>query len=281
MTQSKIMTFGLHRFVCRPAIPLLLVLCGSGSPWTSAAPAPSSPSTSQAENHASQKSSQTNDPAVPGITADAQKIFHALIEAVGGAAAIRSVRSLITEADVTVVSQGVKQQGIRRNVVLFPDDNRVEMKFGDVEILQVVRKDRGWAKIHGKTTQLPSATVESLRKGMMRDWISLLKEGLKRETRLEAVDSSTLLLYPATGDRLILSINPKSGLPKTLSYRVPDPFGLEVEARDEYSDFQRVEGILYPHKISITQGGEEAGTHAVKSIRINAPIEPSLFELAP
>jgi tetratricopeptide (TPR) repeat protein len=56
-------------------------------------------------------------------------------------------------------------------------------------------------------------------------------------------------------------------------------FGSEVRSENRISDYRRVNGVLFPFKITETEiaTGKELNSNTVKSLEVNTPMEPSFF----
>ena len=55
--------------------------------------------------------------------------------------------------------------------------------------------------------------------------------------------------------------------------------GGEVEQEMIFTDYQKVDGFVYPFTITIVQDGEEFGIMTVSELKINSGLEDSLFKM--
>jgi outer membrane lipoprotein-sorting protein len=55
--------------------------------------------------------------------------------------------------------------------------------------------------------------------------------------------------------------------------------GVEVEQDVFFSDYRKVDGVLFPHLVTIYQEGEEFGIMTVTEVKFNTGLEDSLFKM--
>jgi hypothetical protein len=85
------------------------------------------------------------------------------------------------------------------------------------------------------------------------------------------------VLVDAGGDPVTLGIDPKTGRVLSVSYRGSGPTGAPADVVQTFSDFRDVNGVTLPFKMSSTFNGEPGASSAATSIRLNEPVDASVF----
>ena len=95
---------------------------------------------------------------------------------------------------------------------------------------------------------------------------------------VNAVDESSVQIADTTGQVASVEFDPRTHLPKRVSYETLQAGGAPVYSEDVYEDFRDVGGIKVPFKITINQGGGKFSDVVVKDYKINTGLSP--LELA-
>jgi hypothetical protein len=95
---------------------------------------------------------------------------------------------------------------------------------------------------------------------------------------VNAVDESSVQIADTTGQVASVEFDPRTHLPKRVSYDTLQAGGAPIYSEDVYEDFRDVGGIKVPFKITINQGGGKFSDVVVKDYKINTGLSP--LELA-
>ena len=105
----------------------------------------------------------------------------------------------------------------------------------------------------------------------------LLSDRLEGRT-VNATDDSSVQITDTTGQVTNVEFDPRTHLPKRVSYDTQQAGGAPIYSEDVYDDFRDVGGIKVPFKITINQGGGKFSDIVVKDYKINTGLNP--LELA-
>ena len=105
----------------------------------------------------------------------------------------------------------------------------------------------------------------------------LLSDRLEGRT-VNAIDDSSVQIADTTGQVASVEFDPRTHLPKRVSYDTQQAGGAPIYSEEVYDDFRDVGGIKVPFKITINQGGRKFSDVVVKDYKINTGLNP--LELA-
>jgi zinc protease len=95
---------------------------------------------------------------------------------------------------------------------------------------------------------------------------------------VNAIDDSSVQITDTTGLVTSVEFDPRTHLPKRVSYDTQQASGAPIYSEDVYEDFRDVGGLKVPFKITINQGGRKFSGVVVKDYKINTGLNP--LELA-
>jgi len=101
----------------------------------------------------------------------------------------------------------------------------------------------------------------------------LLSERIEGRT-VNALDDSAVQIADTTGQVASVEFDPRTHLPKRVSYDTPQAAGPPIYSEDVYDDFRDVGGLQVPFKIVINQGGRKFSEVVVKDYKINTGLNP-------
>jgi zinc protease len=95
---------------------------------------------------------------------------------------------------------------------------------------------------------------------------------------VNAIDDSSVQIADTAGQATTVEFDPRTSLPKRLSYDTQQAGGAPIYSEDVYEDFRDVGGIKVPFKITVNEGGRKFADIVVKDYKINTGMNP--LELA-
>jgi zinc protease len=217
-------------------------------------------------------------------SAKAAALVDRAINAKGGLEKLKGLKTIIATQNVTVQNPTEPTSFETTNYIQYPDRLRIETKLENGINVQAFDGASVWVKDQHGVRGQPDAVVRQVRASLRRDVVSLLlgaKSGaltprvlpdvkdvrgrLDHVLELSAPDLNPVLLY----------INPQSALVDKLTFVDDAPSRPLVE--ESFADYREVDGIQIPF-----QGTRQIGTQAVarrsSDVKVNAPIDPSLFK---
>jgi len=216
--------------------------------------------------------------------AEGRALLARVIEGLGGAAKVRSVKSLRTKLDMQMKTPMGEMAMTADQLIVFPDQfwQKMTMPMGD--ILFVVSPAVAFIKGPMGTQDLPASQKQDILGEMKRDPLSVAQHADDPKYAFTAGGSekvgeveASVLDVTADGAELRWFVDPQSGRILRATWQTTGPSG-PGERVVEYGDWKTVEGLTLPFKETRTLGGEKEGSVDVKEIEVNPPVDPKLFE---
>jgi zinc protease len=222
----------------------------------------------------------------PKPPASAAALVDTAIAALGGLEKLRAVKTLQAVARSTFNSPQGPVTMETTTYLEYPNRLRVEARLPIGQVVQVFAGgDDVWVKDPNKGIVVPPEQVRTdFRNSVQRDVLTLL-------LRAQAGQLTMALEEPGSGpdasrtvyglrlsapdlEPVTLSIDVGTGLVVKESYPMPGGAGT---AEESFSDYRDVGGVKIAHRASLRRAGLLVLTRSVTSVRVNAPIDPSLF----
>lgn len=224
--------------------------------------------------------------AVPGICQDANDIIEKMIEATGGRKVFEGIKDTTITGEMEIV-----QMGINGSMTMYhkePNKFRQDMEFMGMAITNAFDGEVAWMinPQTGTVEDLPEEQLEESKKGALGFGNSALlypeKFGitysLKGKESIEGNECFVIEQKFANDDTSLMYIDAKTYLMYSIKQKSRDMTGGEVDQEMVFSDYKKVDGILYAHSMTIFQNGEEFGLFTTTEIKFNSGLEDSLFE---
>ena len=218
---------------------------------------------------------------------EAHAVLQHAIQAKGGADRLRAVKTVVLSGTMTVpMPQPIHAQ--TTSYVEYPDRFRVDAKFSNGDLTQVLAGDDAWMRDAAGVHDLASAGRDSLRSSASRDLVSLLVRAAdgKLQTRLVSAEPAR---QPGQADTLELSgeglapvdllVDRSTGMIAGARYIVEQPGAIgKVPTEESYSDYRAVDGIQVAFKTVVHRGAAVILERTLTDVKINVPIDESLFK---
>lgn len=230
----------------------------------------------------------------PSVTpeegARARTLLGQVIAAKGGLDVLRGVKSITatTVADMYGSGDGGPQTGTQAHTVTYlayPNRVRVETKLPSATIVQASDGTRAWVQDPSGTHDVPDRLISDLQAGLRRDTIAALlaaHDGTVRARILpdikdEAGKVHRALELSATDlEPIVMYIDPATSLIAKQAYVVGGVGQPLIE--ELFSDYRLVDGVQIAFAATVRRGGRLVLDRRVTDIKINAPLDLSLFE---
>jgi hypothetical protein len=190
-------------------------------------------------------------------------------QAVGGADKLASVKdvseSIDFQLDATAGGMRVKQTDRWVAPMVFRQDS--EMPMGKISAFS--DGATGWIKTPQGTGPLGAAQLKQVQGDLFRLYFRLLLSDRIAGRKIVAVADDTLEISDEQGNSARLVVNTQTGLPAKVIYDSVHVAGPPMTVVDQYSDFQTVEGIQVPRKVTIERGGHKFAELTVQEYKIN------------
>ena len=216
---------------------------------------------------------------------DARDVIDRAIAAKGGLERLRAIKSIsaVTEAQMTTPEGTVTAE--TTTYLEYPDRMRVETKLAEGEIVQTFDGARAWVKDRMGIHEVPERMIRDLKGTFKRDTVTALlaaHDGTLRARLLPDVKDSRGMRRRAVElsgtdlEPVVLNVDAETYLVSSQSYVAGGQGAPLIE--EEFSDYRIVDGVQIAFAASVSQYGRKVLERRVTSIRINAALNPSLFQ---
>lgn len=228
---------------------------------------------------------------------DGRAVVQASLAALGGENAISSVKTVRAEGKIALLDSDAKQDLL----FIWDDDlSGPKLEFRD-EVrdganLRVFASGHGSPgfRVNGKNRKLFSH-VSDAAPPFHLPALLLLRTSKGTAAKTTLVEQEVLDQTPVEHLRIDFSsadpnhsvkqqdwyVSRATGLPLRIDYRVPstlDALSFE-KASATFSDFRKVDGVLFPFHIDVSQNGKPASSVTIDSITTNPTLSSSSFDL--
>jgi zinc protease len=206
-----------------------------------------------------------------GVAGPAQpkgaQLLAKMAQAMGGEAKLAGVKDMTQKADLTLdpSAGGLKVQ--QTEYWLAPNQYREENVLPFGKVISYLGGENGWVSSPQGTQPIPEAERKQVNFEIFRMWFSLLAPGRSADLKIEDVSNGVIRIADKTGNSMLLTVDPATGLPQSESYAEAGTPGQDVT--EMYADWQESDGVKLPHKVTITQNGKHFADVKVSSVTLN------------
>jgi hypothetical protein len=139
----------------------------------------------------------------------------------------------------------------------------------------------GWITAPQGWGALAGVQRKQLESDLFRSYFRLLLSDRIEGRTVNKVDVDLVEITDTTGQLTRIEFDPKTGLPRRGTFDVPQAAGAPLFTEEAYDDFREVDGIKFPFKTVITQGGKKFADVVVTDCKINPPIRQIELSMRP
>ena len=220
-----------------------------------------------------------------GDATRARDVAMRAVDAKGGLAKLKGVRTVVADATTTFRMQQGPLETKTKTYVTYPDKFRVDAKVGEANVVQVYNAGAAWMTDPNGTREAPPPVRDEFAAGVRRDIIPLLigaAEGGLKTTLLpdEGRDGRVLRVLEIAGEGIgtVRLYVDSTGLVARQAFSRPGPDGKPIQAEESFSDYREVDGIKVPFTAELSHNGRPVLTRTLTDVTFNAPVDPKLFE---
>lgn len=225
---------------------------------------------------------------------EARALLEKVIAAKGGLDTLRGIKSIVARTRTEMPPPQGAGRGPGRGgepmyaetttYLEYPGRVHVATKLPDATVVQVFDGSRAWVRDPNGVHEVPEQAVRDLRLGLRRDTIAALLaayDGKLRARLLPDIKDDKGALYRALElsgqdlDPMVLYIDPQTSLIARQTYVTPGPGSPLIE--ELFSDYKPVAGVQIAFSASVRRGEQTMLERKVVDLRINDPLDPSLF----
>ena len=206
-------------------------------------------------------------------------------EACGGAANFKKVKSITTEAALTVnTPQGAMNMSLTA-IQVMPDKLAQIIKTPMGDQIIVFDGTAGWAKSGGQVQALPASQIDDFKKGVARNniWLfsnldqpELFAVADKGDEQFNGKPAKRLEIVTAAGAQFTMFLDPATYLPVGMRYMGEMMTGLG-EIIEVTSDYKRFGDVMVATKTLQEAGGMSFETELTR-VDVNGAIDAAVFE---
>ena len=225
---------------------------------------------------------------------EARALLEKVIAAKGGLDTLRGIKSIVARTRTEMPppqgagrgsGRGGEPVSVETTTYLeYPGRVHVATKLPDATVVQVFDGSRAWVRDPKGVHDVPEQAVRDLRLGLRRDTIAALLaayDGKLRARLLPDIKDDKGALYRALElsgqdlDPMVLYVDPQTSLIARQTYVTPGPGSPLIE--ELFSDYKPVAGVQIAFSASVRRGEQTMLERKVVDLRINDPLDPSLF----
>jgi len=226
-----------------------------------------------------------NVPNVPNGPNGPNDLIQRIVAAKGGLQALKSIRTVIVDADMTVNTLRGPTIIPTKTYVVYPDKFRVDATFAGQQTIQAYNSGTAWVKDPAGVAAAPPAMRNDFAATVRRDTFPLLIAAAEgrltvRQQAEEGSAGAVLKVLEISGpglDPLRLYVDRDYRIVRQ-TYATPGPDGRSTRAEELFSDYRKVNGIDVPFKASVLRDGQKILDRTIKSVTFNTAVDLMLFQ---
>jgi len=221
----------------------------------------------------------------PNASNDPNDLVQRIVAAKGGLQALKSVRTVVVDADMTVTTLRGPTIIPTKTYVVYPDKFRVDATFAGQQTIQAYNGGTAWVKDPAGVSAAPPAMRNDFAATVRRDTFPLLIAAAEgrltvRPQAEEGSGGAVLKVVEVSGpglEPMRLYIDRDYRIVRQ-TYATPGPDGRPTRAEEQFSDYRKVNGIDVPFKASVLRDGQKILDRMIKSVTFNTAVDPMLFQ---
>ncbi|MFN7993177.1 MAG: pitrilysin family protein [Bryobacteraceae bacterium] len=188
--------------------------------------------------------------------------------AVGGTDKLASIKDLIEVAELRMAMGGGAVLK-RTDLWIGPSFLREETQLPNGVITLYSDGNNGWMASPQGSGPLPPPFLKQVRSKLLRIYSSLLLSDRVPGRTVSLAGEGKLQIADDQGAAVQLFVDAKTGLPAKLQYSMPGMGGAPSTIDETFDEFEQVNGIQFPKRMTITQEGHKYADVAVQSLKVN------------
>ena len=213
-----------------------------------------------------------------------QALIAKVTESLGGVAKVRSVKALREKSTVLAKTPQGDMSIEIEEIAAFPDQLWQKMRMPMGEMTMVISPSAAFMKSPMGSQDLPGPQKEDGLKELKRHPIFVAQHAEDPKfifaaggtEKIGDVDAQILDIN-ADGAQVRWYVDPQTGHILRTSAQTAG-MGGPAEQVVDYSEWKEVQGMNLPFKLTIKQGGNDAGSQDIQDLQINPAVDPKLFE---
>jgi zinc protease len=213
----------------------------------------------------------------------ARQLVEKAIEAKGGLALLRSIRTVKSASEMTFATPVGEAKVKATAYVRYPGQFRIDAEGPDGLRIQTFDNGTAWVGDGRSSEEAPPVIVRSMAAGVQRDTVALLLALAEEKVvgrRVADVDVGgtpmpALEVELSSAGRVILVFDPATGL--LVSQRYGGEGG-DLATEETFSDYRSVQGLQVAYRATLRRDKNPPFERLVRTFEINVPLEAAFFK---
>jgi hypothetical protein len=218
-----------------------------------------------------------------GAINSAPALVQKIADAKGGITALRALKTIDVQADVTISGSGAPVKMQTRNLVAYPDKFRVEADTPGGKVVQVFAGTEAWVETSAGAMNADADARADYRSSAARDLVPLIVNAVDGKVTVTKLPDDVvggapvhvLQFTPTAGGPLVLLVDPKTFEIRGMRYPT-DPAPNASQASEFYDDYRDVSGVKVAFRARVERDGMVID-RLITSVRMNTALPPTAF----
>jgi len=222
----------------------------------------------------------------PGSGEKASEILEKMIEAQGGRKVLESIKDTTLSGSMEMI-----QMGISGSLTMYqkePNKMRMDGEVMGMVFTQAFDGETAWMvnPQTGATEEMPENLTEEVKRQALGNDALLHPEkyGItytyKGKEKIEDKDYFVLEQTYSDGHTATHYLDTETYLTYKTKAATINQMGVEVEGETFFSDYKKVDEVMFPHSLTIFQDEEEFMIITITEVTFNSGLEDSLFKMS-
>jgi hypothetical protein len=194
-------------------------------------------------------------------------------QAVGGADKLAAIQDIAQVSEARPDSPPDAAPIQATELWLAPDAFRREQSAPTGKIVVYLNGRSGWASPPAGTAALTGVRLKEVEGDRFRLYFRLLLGDRMPGWTVNAIDDATLEIADGAGQIAQLTVDPASGMPRSVRYELVMASGPPLAMADTWSDFREAAGVKMPYKIVRARNGVKYAEFTVTDCKINSGLK--------
>jgi len=223
-------------------------------------------------------------PTAPANSAEAKALLAKVIEALGGAAKLQSVKAIHRIAAENRVTPMGEIPITTDATIVLPDQLRQVMQTPQGDVMMVATPSAAFMAGPMGTQDLPASAKQQIGQELKKNMIYVAQHAndgsvsvaLGQAQKIGDVNAQALDITSG-GAKITWFVDPSSGrILRTQSQQETQQGPAEVVT--DLSDWKPVDGVMFAFTTKSTQNGQPSSSGTIKEIQVNPTVDPKQFE---
>jgi zinc protease len=202
-----------------------------------------------------------------------------IAQAMGGETNLARVKDVTEKAELNLDPAAGAMKVTQTEMWLASGHYREENVLPFGKVMTYSDGKTGWVSSPQGVATIPDAERKQVSFEIFRMWFPLLASSRDPDREIKDEGNGVVRIADKAGNSVLLTIDPKTGLPLSENYSEAGSAGQDV--METYGDWQETDGVKLPRKITITQNGKHFADVKVSSVAFNQGLTPEQLSKRP